>query len=80
MSRMPGVTRDGGKQFLVDTNIGKESWSEWKEWIESIHDDLPDPESLQEVWDHMPELSPPLISGVLRQGHKLLLAGPSKAG
>ena len=80
LSRMPGVIRDGGKQFLVDTNIGKESWSEWKEWIESIHDDLPDPESLQEVWDHMPELSPPLISGVLRQGHKLLLAGPSKAG
>ena len=28
----------------------------------------------------MPELSPPLIEGVLRQGHKMLLAGPSKAG
>ena len=80
LSRMPGVTRDGQKQFLVDTNIGKESWNEWKEWIESINDDLPDPESLQDVWERLPELSPPLIDGVLRQGHKMLLAGPSKAG
>ena len=28
----------------------------------------------------MPELAPPLIDGVLRQGHKMLIAGPSKAG
>lgn len=67
LSRMPGATRNGRKQFLVDTGIGKESWEEWKEWIESVNDDLP-------------EMSPPLIEGVLRQGHKLLLAGPSKAG
>ena len=80
LSRMPGVMRNGQKQFLVDTNIGKESFSEWKEWIESISDDLPDPESLSDVWGHLPALSPPLIDGVLRQGHKLLLAGPSKAG
>lgn len=80
LSRMPGVLRNGNKQFLVDTNIGRESWNEWKEWIESINDDLPDPESLTSVWDHLPELSPPLIDGVLRQGHKMLLAGPSKAG
>ena len=32
LSRMPGVERDGKKQFLVDTNIGKESWNEWYEW------------------------------------------------
>lgn len=80
LSRMPGVVRNGRKQFLVDTNIGKESWNEWKEWIESISDDLPDPESLEAVWDNLPPLSPPLIDGVLRQGHKMLLAGPSKAG
>lgn len=80
LSRMPGVIRKGRKQFLVDTNIGKESWDEWKEWIESVNDDLPDPESLMDTWDNLPELSPPLIEGVLRQGHKMLLAGPSKAG
>ena len=72
--------RNGHKQFLMDTNIGKASWEEWQEWIESVNDDLPDPESLDSVWDHMPELSPCLIDGVLRQGHKMLIAGPSKAG
>lgn len=80
LSRMPGVIRNGKKQFLVDTNIGKESWEEWVEWIESVNDDLPDPESLQSVWDNLPELSPCLIDGVLRKGHKMLIAGPSKSG
>lgn len=80
LSRMPGVMRNGHKQFLMDTNIGKASWEEWQEWIESVNDDLPDPESLDSVWNHMPELSSCLIDGVLRQGHKMLIAGPSKAG
>lgn len=80
LSRMPGVMRGGKEQFLVGTNIGKESWNEWQEWIESVNDDLPEPEGLESVWDHLPELSPCLIDGVLRQGHKMLLAGPSKAG
>lgn len=77
---MPGVERNGKKQYLLDTNIGKSSWNEWKEWIESINDDLPDPESVADVWNDLPELAPPLIDGVLRQGHKMLVAGPSKAG
>lgn len=80
LSRMPGVMRNGKKQFLIDTNIGKSSWNEWQEWIESINDDLPDPEGLDSVWDNLPPLSPPLIDGMLRQGHKMLIAGPSKAG
>lgn len=80
LSRMPGVLRGDHKQFLMDTNIGKESFQEWRDWIESINDDLPDPDSLAVVWDDMPELSPPLIDGILRQGHKMLLVGPSKAG
>lgn len=80
LSRMPGVMRGERKQFLVDINIGKESWNEWQEWIEGINDDLPDPEGLESVWDNLPELSPCLIDGVLRKGHKMLIAGPSKAG
>lgn len=80
LSRMPGVMRDGRKQFLVDTNIGKSDWNAWQEWIEGINDDLPDPEPLEAVWDHLPDLAPALIGGVLRQGHKMLIAGPSKAG
>ncbi|ADL03972.1 AAA family ATPase [Lacrimispora saccharolytica] len=80
LSRLPGIMRGDKKQFIVDTNIGKESWTEWKEWIESINDDLPDPESLDDVWENLPELAPTLIDGLLRQGHKMLIAGPSKAG
>lgn len=78
LSRMPGVMRKESKQFLVATNIGKGSWNEWKEWVESVNDDLPDLE--EELSDNLPELAPELIGGILRQGHKMLLAGPSKAG
>ena len=80
LSRMPGVLRGEKKQYLMETNLGKSSWAEWKEWVEESTDDLPDTEGLKAVWDNLPELSPPLIAGVLRQGHKMLLAGPSKAG
>jgi len=80
LSRMPGIERKDKKQFIVDTGIGKSSWEEWQNWIEDINDELPDPESLDDYWNNMPKLAPPLIHGVLRQGHKLLLAGPSKAG
>ena len=80
LSRMPGVMRNGKKQFIVDTNIGKESFLAWQEWIESVNDHLPEMERLADVWEHLPDLAPPLIDGVLRQGHKMLLAGPSKAG
>lgn len=80
LSRMPGIIRKGRKQFLVDTNIGKENWQEWYEWIEGVNDDLPEPESMADAWGNLPELSAPLIDGILRQGHKMLIAGPSKAG
>lgn len=78
LSRMPGVLRNGKPQYLIATNIGKSSWAEWKEWIESVNDDLPDEED--EVIGQRGNLAPALIEGVLRQGHKLLLAGPAKAG
>lgn len=80
LSRMPGFIRNGQKQFLVDTNIGKTDWDEWYQYIEDLNDDLPDPEGLADSWDNLPELAPELIKGVLRQGHKMLIAGPSKAG
>lgn len=80
LSRMPGVIRKGKKQYLIDTNIGKSNFLEWREWIEAVNDDLPDPESLKDVWNNLPTLSPSLIDGILRKGHKMMLAGPSKAG
>ena len=39
---MPGVIRNGRKQFLIETNTGFASWAEWKDYVESITDDLPD--------------------------------------
>ena len=80
LSRMPGVMRGGRRQWLVAESMGRPSWKAWTEWLEEQNDDLPDPETLDATWDDMPELAPPLIEGVLRQGHKMLLAGPSKAG
>jgi RecA-family ATPase len=80
LSRMPGVARGGRKQFLIGVNLGRPSFAEWKEWVESASDDLPDFENMAAFWDNLPALSPPLIEGVLRQGHKMLLAGPSKSG
>ena len=80
LSRMPGVIRNGKKQFLVETNTGFSSWAEWKDYVDSVTDDLPDFESMADAWEHMPELAPALIENVLRQGHKMLLAGSSKAG
>lgn len=80
LSRLPGCTRGDKKQFIIDTNIGKSSWQEWQEWIEAVNDSLPDVEDLAEIWGNLPDLAPALISGILRQGHKMLIAGPSKAG
>lgn len=80
LSRMPGVMRGENKQWLIATEVGKQSWAEWEEWIEGINDDLPDPEALGGIWGDLPPLAPPLINGILRQGHKMLVAGPSKAG
>jgi len=79
LSRLPGITRGDNKQWLVGLAQGKESWGAWRDWIEDLHDNLPDPEPLAGVWDDLPPLADPLIHGILRQGHKLLLSGPSKA-
>lgn len=80
LSRMPGVMRKGQRQWLVATNIGKKSWAEWKDWMDGINDDLPDLEDLSALLRDPPAKAPPLIHGILLQGHKMLLAGPSKAG
>lgn len=80
LSRMPGCVRGDKKQYIIDTNIGCKSWAEWKEWTEAVNDDLPDMEELAAEWDDLPPLAPELIKGILREGHKMLIVGPSKAG
>ena len=80
LSRMPGVMRNGRQQVLIDLNCGMPSWHEWYEWVQDLADDLPSIETWDDLADNLPELAPELISGVLRQGHKMLVSGPSKVG
>lgn len=80
LSRMPGVKRGDKQQVLIDLNCGMQSWHEWYEWVQDLADDLPDIETWDDLADDLPELAPELIAGVLRQGHKMLVSGPSKVG
>lgn len=79
LSRLPGVVRGKNKQFIIAENIGCESFEEWKEYIEGTIDTLPEIVNFSELKE-LPPLAPELIEGVLRKGHKMLIAGPSKAG
>lgn len=79
LSRMPGVYRNGDLQELVAINQGKPSWAEWRAYVENGEKDLDDFISMSDVLEP-PPLAPELIEGLLRQGHKLLLSGASKAG
>jgi RecA-family ATPase len=81
LSRLPGIVRNDKQQFIIDSNIGQKSWNSWKTHIEDLNDELPDIECSDPFDPNKePELSKPLIHGLLRQGHKLLISGPSKAG
>lgn len=42
--------------------------------------ELPMPVRLGSIWNNLPQPAPELIAGVLRQGHKMIISGPSKAG
>ena len=80
LSRMPGVTRNGNRQYLAATNIGRKSWNDWMDYVEGVTDELPDMVPLSAYRDDPPELPEVLIEGILRRGHKMLISGSSKAG
>ena len=80
LSRLPGIKRGDKWQYIVARNIGAASYDDWIKWREESADDLPSDEYLSDVWDNMPPLKEELIPGILRLGHKMLIAGPSKAG
>ncbi len=80
LSRMPGVTRNGNRQYLVASNIGRKSWAEWMDYAEGVTDELPGMVPLSEFMDDPPVLPEELITGILRRGHKMLISGSSKAG
>ena len=79
LSRLPGVMRNGHKQFIIAENVGCKSFDEWKDYIEDSTDTLPEIISFSDL-DELPPLAPEIIQGVLRKGHKMLIAGASKAG
>lgn len=80
LSRLPGVVRGNHKQFLIKTNIGMDTYQEWKDWVSIMNNGLPDIVNLRTVWDNLPPLKPELIEGILRQGHKMIISSTSKAG
>lgn len=80
-SRMPGVVRDGKKQYIITKSTGKGSFEEWENWIKDLNDNLPEFESLAGLdINTPPPLKPVVIDGVLREGFKMRIQGPSKAG
>ena len=79
-SRLPGIKRGDKWQYIVSRNLGAANYDEWVKWAEEQVDDLPEDVSYASVMDNLPPLKEELIPGVLRVGHKMLLAGPSKAG
>ncbi len=80
LSRMPGVDRNGQHQQLLAVNVGRKSWQDWLDFVEGIEDDLPPLEDADALLDNPPELPGELIQGILRNGHKMLISGSSKAG
>lgn len=82
LSRLPGFRRGGSWQRLVQAGPGEggfRSWGEWQDWVAEEASGLPEIVSLSDV-SVMPELAPQLIHGVMRDGQKGMLTGPSKAG
>lgn len=82
MTRLPGLERGENTQKLIDINVGFKSYAEWIEFIENDFNEpeLPAINSIHEVLKNPPEKSPEIIEGILRQGHKMMIAGASKAG
>lgn len=86
LSRLPGAKRGDNQQSLISVGDDAEfkSWSEWVDWRAEEDDDLPEIEKFSSIYENLPALAPVLIGteehGILRQGHKGMLAGQSKAG
>ena len=90
------LTAEGASVAIVTPPPGFKDYSEWEEAQDSAEtwDDVkarfemwgipPEEkdtcETLAEVWDNPPPRAPELIGGLLRQGHKMIVSGTSKAG
>lgn len=83
LTRLASVWRGDQLQCLVGTNIGEPDFLNWLSyWQKLLTDKL-----IEQIvpftpllHQNLPQLAPPIIDGVLRQGHKMFLAGISKGG
>lgn len=78
LSRLPGIKRGDKWQHIIPYNEGFDTFEEWEQWIDGEMDELPDVESIF-TDEELPQ-EKELIEGVLREGRKLLITGPSKIG
>lgn len=77
MSRLPGATRNGVEQTLLETNVGA---VDYDDWYEGLKGDELNEDDISSMLKNPPELAPEIIGGLLRKGHKMLLSGASKSG
>lgn len=78
LTRFAGFERGDKEQSLLAVEIGCRTYEEWSENF--VLDDLPEYESLTDIFKNPPVLPDETIRGVLRKGEKMVLTGPSKAG
>lgn len=81
LSRLPGYPRGNGWQRLVQAGPGEgpRNWDEWQDWVTEQATGLPEIQNIGAIAE-LPELAPQLIHGVMRDGQKGMLVGPSKSG
>jgi len=77
LSRMPGFIRGDHKQFLIDENIGFQSYEEWESclFVSRLPKEIP-----MDMMISPPPLKRQIIEGYLREGEALLLSGTPKTG
>ena len=78
LTRLAGIKRGSAYQHLVATNIGCKSWDAWL--LDKDTKKLPPILTLQQAIEELPPTAPPIIDGLLREGHKMIVSGASKAG
>ena len=80
LMRLPGVQRGQNWQRIVWTPPA-DAVMDFSTWVASMQ--LGAPIDIADDWDTFDpakDLAPELVHGVLRQGHKMIITGPSKSG
>ena len=81
MTRLPGVDRGNERQSLLDVNPNAMSYDQWKKLSIARDESEKLPmEPFSETANNLPPMAEPIIDGILRCGHKMIVSGPSKAG